>query len=273
MSSIISEPLVIGYTCCGPTFRKSVYDKLKNYYFDDDNLFYCIVTDDKSYFNDLNRKNLIVNELKDFYDEFPLLEQNEYFLESTNEQDYANKFIQNEYRFPFSTYRFNIWQALKLKIKNVSMLCTDTTIKISSLPLDIMLKPNTFYNARSAWFYNYDKEFNIQSFITYKDTKPIVNFLENKFNKKIDDNILVLDEAARLYIPNTLKELKHLFQVWNDVIEFLYKTKQINQYKGSYVIHDEFILAPIYNLLNINFNNSLDLFEVNHNTKVERFWM
>ena len=102
MSSIIQEPLVIGYTCCGPTYRKSVYDKIKDYYFDDDNLYYCILTDDKSYFSDLTRKNLIVNELKDFYSEFPDLEKNEYFLESTNEQEYADNFIQTNYLFPFS---------------------------------------------------------------------------------------------------------------------------------------------------------------------------
>ena len=62
MSSIIQEPLVIGYTCCGPTYRKSVYDKIKDYYFDDDNLYYCILTDDKSYFSDLTIKNLICSD-------------------------------------------------------------------------------------------------------------------------------------------------------------------------------------------------------------------
>jgi hypothetical protein len=273
MSSIISEPLVVGYTCCGPTFRKSVYDKLKNYYFDDDNLFYCIVTDDKSYFNDLNRKNLIVNELKDFYDEFPTLQTNEAFLESINEQDYADKFIHTNYLFPFSTYRFNIWQAIKLNIKNVSMLCTDTSIKFNRINTELFKTTNVMHNARSAWFYNHIKEYFQLPYISYKNIEPIVNFLENKYNKKIDENLLVLDEAARLYIPTTLDDLKQLFYVWDEVITFLYETKQINQYKGSYVIHDEFILAPIYNLLNVNFNNKTDLFEVNHNKEVERFWM
>jgi hypothetical protein len=105
------------------------------------------------------------------------------------------------------------------------------------------------------------------------DMKPIISFLENKYNKSIDKNLLVLDEAARLYIPNTLDDLKNLFYIWNEVIEFLYESKKINQYKGSYVIHDEYILAPIYNLLNINVGNISNLFDVKHNREVERFWI
>jgi hypothetical protein len=269
MSSIISEPLVIGYTCCGPTFRKSVYDKLKNYYFDDDNLFYCIVTDDKSYFDGLDRKNLIVNELKDFYDEFSSLEKNEYFLESIDEQEYAQKFIQNNYLFSFSTYRFNIWQALKLNIKNVSMLCADTVVTFNGVNEAFFKNTNKMYNAMSWWYSNVDAPLSVG----YMDMKPIVTFLENKYNKSIERNVLVLDEAARLYIPNSLDDLKELFYMWNEVIEFLYENNKINQYKGSYVIHDEYILAPIYNLLNINFENISNLFDVKHNKEVERFWM
>jgi hypothetical protein len=103
--------------------------------------------------------------------------------------------------------------------------------------------------------------------------KEWISFLENKYNKSIDKNLLVLDEAARLYIPNTLDDLKNLFYIWNEVIEFLYESKKINQYKGSYVIHDEYILAPIYNLLNINVGNISNLFDVKHNREVERFWI
>ena len=269
MSSIIQEPLVIGYTCCGPTYRKSVYDKIKDYYFDDDNLYYCILTDDKSYFSDLTRKNLIVNELKDFYSEFPDLEKNEYFLESTNEQEYANNFIQTKYLFPFSTYRFNVLQAIRLDVKNVAMLCTDAVITFNGVNEYFFQNTNNIYNSISRWYSNAQEP----SIIGYMDMKPIISFLENKYNKSIDKNLLVLDEAARLYIPNTLDDLKNLFYIWNEVIEFLYESKKINQYKGSYVIHDEYILAPIYNLLNINVGNISNLFDVKHNREVERFWV
>lgn len=269
MSSIVQEPLVIGYTCCGPTYRKSVYDKIKDYYFDDDNLYYCILTDDKSYFSDLTRKNLIVNELKDFYSEFPNLEKNEYFLESTNEQEYANSFIQNNYLFPFSTYRFNVLQAIKLEVKNVAMLCADTVITFNGVNENLFQNTNSMYNAISWWYSNADAPLSVG----YMDMKPIISFLENKYNKPIEKNLLVLDEAARLYIPNTLDDLKKLFGIWNEVIEFLYENKKINQYKGSYVIHDEYILAPIYNLLDINLKNISNLFDVKHNKEVERFWV
>jgi predicted protein tyrosine phosphatase len=269
MTSIIPEPLVVGYTCCGPTYRKSLYDKLTNYYFDDDNLFYCIVTDDKSYFNGIKRKNLVVNELKDFYDEFPSLEKNEYFLESKSDQDYASNFTSHNYRFPFSTYRFNIWQALKLNIKNVTLLCTDTAITFNRIDKNLFRDTNKIYNALSRWDANIDVPVNHD----YMDMKPVVAFLENKYKKHIDKNVRVLDEAARLYIPNTLDDLKKLFYVWNEVIEFLYETKQIKQYNGSYVVHDEYILAPIYNLLGIQFKKMVGLFDVKHNKEVERFWM
>ena len=121
----------------------------------------------------------------------------------------------------------------------------------------------------SWWYSNVDAPLSV----SYMDMKPIVTFLENKYNKSIERNVLVLDEAARLYIPNTLDDLKELFYVWNEVIEFLYENNKINQYKGSYVIHDEYILSPIYNLLNINFENISNLFDVKHNKEVERFWM
>jgi len=65
----LNEKIAICFTCCGPTYRQTAYEKLENYYFDNDNIYYCILTDDRNYFNGLKRKNLIVNELKDFYED------------------------------------------------------------------------------------------------------------------------------------------------------------------------------------------------------------
>jgi hypothetical protein len=149
------------------------------------------------------------------------------------------------------------------------MLCADTVITFNGVDENLFQNTNIMYNAISWWNSNVDAPISVG----YMNMKPIVLFLENKYNKSIDKNLLVLDEAARLYIPNTLDDLKTLFYTWNEVIEFLYENKKINQYNGSYVVHDEYILAPIYNLLDINFRNISNLFDVKHNKEVERFWV
>ena len=128
----LKEKIAICYTCCGPTYRKSAYDKIKNYYFDHEDIYYCILTDDKQYFKDLDRKNLIVNELEDFRAEFPKLKDKEFFLQSSDKNDYAKKWVDQGYLFPFSTYRFNVLQAIKLNIKNVALLCTDAAINFNT---------------------------------------------------------------------------------------------------------------------------------------------
>lgn len=271
MNITINEPIVIGYTCCGPTYRKSLYEKIKNYYFDNDNIYYCIVTDNKKYFSKLKRKNLIVNELKDFYDEFPKLEKNEYFLESKNKNDYAKKFMEQNYRFPMSTYRFNVLQAIKLGVKNVSMLCTDSVIDFNVFNNDIYENKNTMFNAVSWW----QDEVKDESSVSYCDMKIISDYLYENYSYKHSETIQILDEAARLFIPRNLEELNYFFKIWNEVVEFLYEKNHIPKYKASYAIHDEYVLAVIYDFLKINFPNVFmdKIFNVNHNEKIERFWL
>lgn len=265
MSSVLKEKISICYTCCGPTYRESVMKKLNNYYFDDDNLFYCILTDDKSYFDSINRKNLIINELKDFYDEYPMLEKNEYFLESNSKTDYGTKFVDSNYVFSFSTYRFNVLQSIKLEIKNVVLMCADTKLDFNVFNNDFFDRKNYFYNAVSEWDSNINQ--NNMSFI--------VERLKSKFNLDVDETIRVLDAAGRMYIAEDLKSLETFFIIWNDVIEYLYETKKINVFRGTYVINDEYILAPIYNALNLNKRSvhcTERIFDVKHNVKEERFW-
>jgi len=265
MASVFKEKLSIGYTCAGPTYRESVLKKLSNYYFDDDNIFYCILTDDKSYFDSINRKNLIVNELKDFYEEFPELEKNEAFIQSSDKNDYAEKFVRNGYLFSFSTYRFNILQSIKLGIPNVTLMCTDTKLDFNVFNNNFFDKKNYLYNAVSEWDSNLNEQ----------NMSIIANRLIDKFNLPVDETIRVLDAAGRMFISKDLESLQFLFNVWNDVIEHLYKTNEINYFRGSYVINDEYILAPIYNALSLNKREAHCLeriFDVNHNVKEERFW-
>ena len=82
MHSKFKEKVAICYSCSGESYRESALKNLQDYYFDDENLHYFIITDDKSYFDGVQRKNLVVNELKDFYEEFPLLEKYEATEES-----------------------------------------------------------------------------------------------------------------------------------------------------------------------------------------------
>ena len=266
MSSILTEKIAVCYTCCGPTYRTSALKKLNEAYSDDDNVYFFILTDDKSFFNGVQRQNVIVNELKDFYDRFPKLEQNEFFLESSNSTEYATRFNEEAYLFPFSTYRFNILQAIDHGITNVALLCTDTYLDINRIAEANMLhEKEMFYNAVSEWDVNVEGTHMIH----------IVNRLKDKFNLDVDPIVRILDAAGRLYVARDVESLSRFFNIWNDVIEHLYETKDINLFKGHYVINDEYILAPIYNVLNLSkrrHHSGSGAFIVNHNQLQERYW-
>lgn len=266
MSSVLTEKLAVCYTCCGPTYRASALKKLNQFYFDDDNIYYCILTDDKSYFKDVQRKNVIVNELKDFYDRFPKLEKNEFFLESNDSTEYATKFNTENYLFPFSTYRFNVLQAIDHGITNVALMCTDTHLNINRIVEGNMLEQKEMmYNAVSEW--DVDIHDSIMS--------PIIDRLKDRWQLNTDETVRVLDAAGRFYVAQDIESLTRFFNVWNDVIEYLYDTNQINIFKGHYVVNDEYILAPIYNVLNLSKrpqHSGSGVFNVNHNQLQERYW-
>ena len=263
----LKEKISICYTCCGPTFRESTIEKLKNFYPDNDNIFYCVVTDDKSFFNGVERQNLIVNELKDFYPKYPKLEKNEFFLESTDKNDYSQKFCATNYKFPFSTYRFNLLQSINLGIKNVAIMCTDSSLNFGRFNNEVFNNTNFIYTT-GHW----------DAPISGNHMNNIVERLEDKFNLKSDEIVRVLDGAARLIVPDSLLTLKRFFIVWNDIIEYLFEKNLIHFYEGTYVINDEFILAPIYNSLNLNKNRDENpgmkygFFDVKHEVGKERYW-
>lgn len=262
----LKEKIAICFTCCGPTYRKSAKKKLEEYYFDNKNIYYCVLTDNKKYFKDVNRKNLIVNELKDFYPKYPSLEKNEAFLESKSKNDYAKKFQATNYQFSFSTYRFNVLQAINLGIKNVVLLCTDTDFDFSQFNEELFYKEApTIHNAVSEW----------NASIETHNMPLIRNRLKERWNLEPDDSVRVLDAAGRFIVPNSLYELKKFFILWNDVIENFYKEDLIKHYRSSYVINDEYILAPIYNVLGLNkrrYSHVSRIFQVKHAIGTERYW-
>lgn len=263
--SLYKEKTVIGYTASGASYVASVVDKLKNHYFDDDNLFYCIVTDDRRAFDGIQRKNLIVNELSDFYVDFPEIEKNEYFLKSKDENDYGRKFIAQRYLFPFSTMRFNLWQAIKLDITNVFFLCTDTCIDFNQFNDSFFdIKP-AMYNAVSEW----------DESINERGMQYVTPLLE-KHGYIPDDIVRVLDAAGRLYIGHSKYKTIEFFYMWNAVMKELYASGNIKHFRSSYVINDEYILAPIYNVFDLNKrheHSTSRIFLVNHEPERERFWM
>ena len=108
MHSKFKEKVAICYSCSGESYRESALKNLQDYYFDDENLHYFIITDDKSYFDGVQRKNLVVNELKDFYEEFPLVEKYEALIDAKDKSEYAQKFVDTNYQYSFSLMRFQM---------------------------------------------------------------------------------------------------------------------------------------------------------------------
>lgn len=240
----LDEKISIGYTCCGNSYKKSLKKKLEDVYFDNENIYYCIITDDRKYFEGINRKNLIVNELRDFYDEFPLLEKYEAFLEGDNEEDYNRKFLETDYRFPFSTFRFNLLQAWRLGIKNASMLCTDTYINFLHYNPEVFKEKNRLWNSVSEWDCN-SNTWNM----------PLtIEVIEETLGLKVDDTVRILDAAGRLYVAEDLDSLKRLFDAMNTVVERMYEKDYMKYFYGPYARNDEYIMGPIYNALGITQN-------------------
>lgn len=265
MSSIIKEKLAVCYSCSGESYRESALRQIKENYFDDDNLFYFIITDDKKYFDGLERKNLIINELKDFYKDFPFLEKYEALIESSDKSDYAKKFVETGYLYSFSLMRFHLFQAYNYGIKNVCVMCTDTNIDFNMFNDSFFDIKNTIYNAVSEWDANIEE----------KSMNLISNYLKEKYNLQSSNIVRVLDAAARLFIFEDLDTLNRFFNIWNEVIVYLFSNNHMWNFMGTYVYHDEYILAPIYDVFGLNkryVHSTSKMFNVQHNPIKERFW-
>ena len=261
----INERLAICYTCCGPTYRKTALEKINNLHIDHPNLYYFILTDDKNYFNGVTRQNFIVNELKDFYSEYPELETYESFLESVSVEDYAKKFIDQNYKFPFSTNRFHFKQAEKFNIHNIAMLGTDTDINLNIVN-NILSHKNILYNSVSRWYKNISEE----------RMMYVVDILRKKYNLNVDNDVMVFDAAAKLFLFQDVEKMNQFFEIWNDIMFTLYKEDKVKDFGGWYAVNDEYILAPIYNALGFKApenDNYHSLFLAKHNPQEERFWI
>ena len=261
----MNNKIAICYTCCGPTYRKTAREKLLNLYADNDDIYYFVITDDVTSFADIKRKNLYVYNLKYFYAESPHLEKYEYFLESDDIADYATKFIDQHYKFPFSTNRLHLILAKKHNITNVALLGTDTDLNIGKFQ-QIEERDNKIYNAISRWDVD----------ITTNNVEIIVGMLKSKYNLSVDKEIRVFDAAGKVFCFKSIDFMMYFLNIWDDVIKTLYITGEIWNFAGSYAVNNEYILAPIYNAIGIRGVASdigRRIFDVNHMPEVERFWL
>ena len=258
------DKLAICYTCCGPTYRETAKDKLLNFHKDDEDIFYFVITDDVKFFDGINRKNLIVKNIRDFYSDYPHIEKYEYFLESENKEDYGKKFLETKYKFPFSTNRLNFLLAKEYDIKNVALLGTDTDFYVERYK-QIVDKNNKIYNCVSRWDQN----------ISENNMKFITNILDKDYNLKVDDKVRIYDAAGKLFCFQSVEFMIKFFKIWDNVMKQIYETNNVNLFWGSYAVNNEYILAPIYNAIGIKGTDRdfHGLFKANHNPKVERFWM
>lgn len=261
-----SEKLAICYISCGPTYRQSLIKKLQERYFDHENLYYFILTDDKSFFKDLKFTNLCVKDLAEYYEEFPEIAEYENLIYSDNAEDYATQFLNTNYRFPFSITRFLLLDAYRANIKNVLIIVSDTIVKLENLNDSSFEKKSRTYNAVSEW----------DEYIWNNNMEIIAKFLEKNHGLICDKVVRVLDACARLFVFEKEEDAKKLFDIWHDTIMYIYKNNLLRLYQGSYANNDEFILAPIYNVLNLNKEHnqaSFPYFEVNHEPHKDRYWL
>jgi len=261
-----SEKVCVCYTPCGPTYRKTTLDKLNDIYFDDPNLCYSVITDDKEYFKDVKLKNFIVKDLKDFYDEYPHVEEHEAFLESTDVNDYAEKVVKSHYLFSFSSMRFHLLHAKEFGAANVALLCTDSTLNLSQIDDNLLGKKDMIYNAVSIWPIP----------ATERKTNFVVKMLSEKYGLTTDEEFMVYDAAARFFVFKNLDKMNSFFKIWHDIYTELNVTGGIKHFTGWIMYNDEHILAPIYNVFNMvgpdDFTICNRLFDVKHNQQEERFW-
>lgn len=264
MNVNFTKDIAICYIACGPTFRETLLKNMKELYPDKDNLHYFILTDNKEYFKELEHKNLCIKDLEDYYKEFPEISNYEKILKTDDKNQYAKMFIDTEYRFPFSIMRFLLLEAYRAGIKDVVLLCTDTLLVLDNVIEGYFYDKKTIRNAVSLWY----------DYIWNNGMHLIATYLQYKHNLICDQKILVQDACARWFSFENLEQVKEFFDLWNDVITELNRSTQINRFVGSYVVNDEYILAPIYNAFGFN-KDGIDLigpiYLVNPDPK-ERFW-
>jgi hypothetical protein len=267
VESKFEEKLAICYACSGESYRESALKRLTEDCFDDENIYYYVLTDDKSYFKDVKLNNFLALELKDFYEEFPEIKPYEFLLEAKDKNEYAEKFMSDDsYRYPMSILRFLLLQAYRDGIANIALINTDTKFRLDRFDNSYFKEKNVIYNAVSEW----------DDYIWNNNMNIIANRLEKKYDLVSDQKVRILDACARLFIFEKLEDTKRFFDIWHDMINYVYENNFMKHFQGWYAKNEEYIIAPIYNVLGLNKRTNQAnnyIFDTYNNPNKERFWM
>lgn len=266
LSSIkVENKVAICYTCTTRIVREIVLWQLTNKWFDHDNIYYFIITDDASTFNQCSRKNLIINTIED-YDVHPV------------EKPDSNQ------PFSFSLFRFHLQQVKEYGITNIGMFCADSNFRevhYNNIPVfeqifnKLTCNPKSFYNHVNAWKLNSItgniKEGEINP--TYRELfLGVLNFLKSQFNwEPKDEYITIADAAVRFFNFENIEDLDIFFNIWDTTIHSVYKDIWEDLFlslSSGTILNDEYILGPIYNMVGLKWNlerqNELVAFESHH---------
>jgi hypothetical protein len=211
MNSKFTEKIAICYIACGPTYRDTLLKRLNEDYFDDENLHYFILTDDKSFFKELKFTNLSVKELKDYYEEFPEIMPYESLIEKQDKNEYAEEFVRLNYKFPFSITRFLLLDAYRSNISNILLIVADTWVRFENFTNEYLKTKNRIYNAVSEW----------DEYIWNNDMGIIAALLQKNHGMIVDKVVRVLDACARLFVFENVEDDKKLFDIWHQIIMYI----------------------------------------------------
>lgn len=260
-----SQKIAICYTVCGPTYKLSTVEKLRNRV-KADNIYYFVIADDRNYFKDVEDTDITIKELKEFYEEYPEIEPYEFFEEATDLKEYGDKFLKNNYVFPFSTMRFHIKMAHDMGITNVALLATDSDFRFELVNDELLEDKNKLYFAVSHWP-PYESEL--------VKIQVIADVIKDLWGIDAPVPKMVYDEAARFYVFDTLEFMNKFFRMYHELIIEIFKRNLMRQYFcGPVVYNEEVILAVLYSVLGISGVDpgKVGLFHVNHDLAKERPW-
>ncbi len=258
-----SEKIALCYTVAGPTYKKSALDKLKTR-IKNNNILYIVITNDKNYFSEVVDTDVIVKELKEFYSEYPEIEQYEYFLETEDLKEYGDAFLTKDYSFPFSVMRFHLKVAAEFGITNVGLLATDSDFKFNLVTDQLLSKKNILYNAVSLWP---PDELDLQKIDIIREV------INNLWNVTFENPNMIYDEAARFYVFESIEFMNKFFSMWHELIIEMFKNGTIKHFRGTFMHNEELMLAVIYKMLHITHPDPfIGLFDINHDLELERPW-
>lgn len=258
-----SEKIALCYTVSGPTYKKSALEKLKTR-IKHENLQYIIITDSKEYFSDIMDDDVCIKEMREIHAEYPEIVPYEYFLSIDDLKEYGDTILKTNYAFPFSAMRFHVKIAADMGITNVSLLSPDAELQFHYLSDELLSRKNIIYNAVSLW---YTSQYEMEK-LDYIET-----VIKDLWNIPINRHFMVYDEAARLYVFESIEFMNKFFSMWHELIGKMYTTDTIRHFRGTIAHNDELILATLYDILKItHIEPFLGIFVVNHRPDLERPW-